>query len=102
MTEVITTRQLGIMTPESLTKFNEQLKLKFEMNLLALNEIFKRKELIVNPSDPTDQKRLQRQLDSLTDWIHLLDKTQERLESELKELINNIDIQPNEVEKYSI
>ena len=41
--DVINSRQLSIMTPDTLSSYNEQIKLKFEMNLLALNEIFKEK-----------------------------------------------------------
>lgn len=41
--EVINAKQLSSMTSEMLSSYNEQIKLKFEMNLLALNEMFKKK-----------------------------------------------------------
>lgn len=72
------------------------------MNLLALNEIFKKKQNLSNPMDSSDQKGLQRQLDQLTDWVYILDSVQERVESEQRNLINNLDIEPSEVEKYSM
>ena len=88
--ETISSKKLSSgISPENLANLNEQIKLKFEMNLLALYEIFRRKQVLANPPivDSNDQKKLQKQLDQITDWVTILDKTQERIEAEEVQLI---------------